>query len=101
MNFSDIIGFMKNGTKWTDIKAAQEFFENKDDLDAFLKSGWSLQDIKEAKEMVETNPITMKVDNSHFETAVENININNNVSTTAHERVSPSDIITKIAKGEN
>lgn len=69
MKWQDIIGFMKNGKNWADIKAAQEFFESKDDLDAFLASGWSIDDIKEAKEMCETNPVAQKVDKDHFEKA--------------------------------
>lgn len=77
MIWNDIIGFMKNGKKWSDIKQAQEYFESKDDLDAFLASGWSIQDLKEAKEMVETNPVAQKItteniNNANTQTVISN-----------------------------
>lgn len=73
MKWADIVGFMKNGRKWADIKAAQEYFESQEDIDAFLASGWSIDDLAEAKEMVETNPVAKKVDNENMEKGIDHV----------------------------
>lgn len=73
MKWSDLIGFMKNGKKWSEIKEAQEFFESKEDLDTFLASGWSIDDLKEAKEMIDTNPTSQKIDKESMEKGIDHV----------------------------
>lgn len=75
MKWADIVGFMKNGKSWAQIKAAQEYFESQEDIDAFLASGWTIEDLAEAKEMIETNPTAAKIEPKvmdHVATQIEN-----------------------------
>lgn len=97
MNFTDIITFMKSGKKWGDIKAAQEFFESKDDLKAFLDSDWTLDDVREAYEMTETNPVAQETKPEHYE---KHTTLTETTQTNFNDKEVQLGAFAKLAKGE-